>query len=84
MEQTTSKKSSNSIVKFFKGIVIYFQDYIIFLRNGTFKIGTLMKMCSYRLGLQTIILLGAVQSYRQLNQTMIEIAPLLVKGGVEY
>ena len=79
-----NKKEQSAIVKFFKGIVIYFKDYIIFLQNGAYKMTTLISMCSYRVGFQTIILLGAFQSYRQLNQTMFEIAPMLVKGGVEY
>ena len=30
--------NSNKLVKFFKGIKIYFKDYILFLKGGTIKI----------------------------------------------
>lgn len=78
------KKSDSMLTKAWKGIVIYFKDYIFFLYGSSTKIIRLLRSANYHVGFQMMILLGAIQTYNNLNITMLELAPHLVKRGLEY
>jgi hypothetical protein len=75
------KNNTNKLVKFFKGIKIYFKDYILFLKGGTIKILHLMRYTTYHWGFQMIVIYGVIQSISQINNMAIELSPYLVKGG---
>ena len=75
------RNNDNKIVKFFKGIKIYFKDYILFLKGGTIKILHLMRYTTYHWGFQMIVIYGVIQSISQINNMAIELSPYLVKGG---
>jgi hypothetical protein len=87
MENTSSqpkqqKTTSNALVKFYKGIIIYFQNYILFIKNGIITAISLGKQALYSHGLHMIIVCGLVKSYKHVNSMMYELAPVLVKGGI--
>ena len=73
--------NSNKLVKFFKGIKIYFKDYILFLKGGTIKVFHLIRYSTYHWGFQMIVIYGVIQSISQINNMTIELSPHLVKGG---
>ena len=75
------KKNSNNLVKLFKGIKIYFKDYILFLKGGSIKILHLIWYSTYHWGFQMIVIYGVIQSISQINNMAIELSPHLVKGG---
>ena len=75
------KNNTNKLVKFFKGIKIYFKDYILFLKGGTIKILHLMRYTTYHWGFQMNVIYGVIQSISQINNMAIELSPYLVKGG---
>ena len=75
------RNNDNKIVKFFKGIKIYFKDYILFLKGGTIKIIHLIRYGTYHWGFQMIVIYGVIQSISQINNIAIELSPHLVKGG---
>ena len=75
------KNNTNKLVKFFKGIKIYFKDYILFLKGGTIKILHLIRYSTYHWGFQMIVIYGVIQSISQINNMAIELSPHLVKGG---
>ena len=75
------KNNTNKLVKFFKGIKIYFKDYILFLKGGSIKILHLIRYSTYHWGFQMIVIYGVIQSISQINNMAIELSPYLVKGG---
>lgn len=75
------KNNTNKLVKFFKGIKIYFKDYILFLKGGTIKVFHLIRYSTYHWGFQMIVIYGVIQSISQINNIAIELSPHLVKGG---
>ena len=72
---------SNKIVKYFKGIWIYFKDYILFLKGSTFKVFRMMNYVTYHWGFQMILLIGMTQSYGVVNMMAHQFAPHLVNEG---
>lgn len=72
----------SALQKAWKGTAIYFKDYIMFIKGTSIKILSFAQLSSYNWGLQTIILIGLMQSYVKVNNSMYELAPHLVKGGV--
>ena len=74
-------KKSNKLVKYFKGIYIYFKDYILFLKGSTIKIFKMMNYATYHWGFQMIMAIGMIQSYGAVNIMAEQFAPNLVKEG---
>ena len=72
---------SNKLSKYFKGIWIYFKDYILFLKGNTFKIFKMMNYATYHWGFQMILFIGLTQSYASINIMAEQISPNLVKEG---
>lgn len=74
--------NSSALQKVWKGIAIYFRDYILFIKGSSIKILRFAQLNSYNWGLQTIIIIGLMQSYAKVNNAMFELASHLVHGGV--
>ena len=72
---------NNKIIKYFKGIWIYFKDYILFLKGSTFKAFRMLNYATYHWGFQMILLIGMTQSYGTVNVMAEQIAPYLVNEG---
>ena len=76
-----SNNKTNKIVKYFRGIFIYFKDYILFLKGSSIKIFKLMNYATYHWGFQMIMAIGMLQSYGAVNIMAQQFAPHLVKEG---
>ena len=76
-----SNNKTNKIVKYFRGIFIYFKDYILFLKGSSIKIFKLMNYATYHWGFQMIMAIGMLQSYGTVNIMAQQFAPHLVKEG---
>ena len=72
---------SNKLTKYFRGIYIYFKDYILFLKGSTIKIFKMMNYATYHWGFQMILFIGLTQSYASINIMAEQISPHLVKEG---
>ena len=77
----TGDTKNNKISKYFRGIWIYFRDYIIFLKGSTIKLCKIMNYATYHWGFQMIMVLGMIQSYGVVNIMAQQFAPHLVKEG---
>ena len=76
-----NNSKTNIITKYFKGIWIYFKDYILFLKGNTIKVFKMLNYAAYNWGFQMILLIGMTQSYGALNIMAQQFAPYLVHGG---
>ena len=76
-----SNSKSNKIVKYFRGIWIYFKDYILFLKGNSIKIIQMMNLATYHWGFQMIMAIGIIQSYGAVNIMADQFAPHLNKEG---
>ena len=76
-----SNKKSNKIIKYFRGIWIYFKDYILFLKGNTIKVFKMINYATYHWGFQMILALGMLQSYAAVNVMTDQLSPHLVKEG---
>ena len=72
---------SNKLAKYFRGIYIYFKDYILFLKGSTIKIFKMMNYATYHWGFQMIMVIGMIQSYGAVNIMAQQFAPHLVNEG---
>ena len=72
---------TNKISKYFKGIWIYFKDYILFLKGSTFRVFKMLNYATYHWGFQMILLIGMTQSYGAVNMMAEQFAPYLVNEG---
>ena len=77
----TDNTKNNQISKYFKGIWIYFKDYILFLKGNTFRIFRMMNYATYHWGFQMILLIGMTQSYGAINIMAEQFASHLVNEG---
>ena len=64
---------NNKIIKYFKGIVIYFKEYIIFIKGNSIKLMNLINYGIYHWGFQMMIIYGCFQSYVQINNILNEL-----------
>ena len=80
-KKNISNKKSNKIVKYFRGIWIYFKDYILFLKGNTIKVFKMINYATYHWGFQMILALGMLQSYAAVNVMAEQLSPHLVKEG---
>ena len=72
---------TNKIIKYFRGIWIYFKDYILFLKGNTFRIFKMMNYATYHWGFQMILLIGMTQSFAAVNFMAEQLSPHLVNEG---
>ena len=72
---------NNKISKYFRGIWIYFKDYVLFLKGSTIKLCKIVNYATYHWGFQMIMVLGMIQSYGVVNIMAGQFAPHLVKEG---
>ena len=72
---------NNKISKYFRGIWIYFKDYVLFLKGSTIKLCKIVNYTTYHWGFQMIMVLGMIQSYGVVNIMAGQFAPHLVKEG---
>ncbi len=72
---------TTKLVKYFRGIYIYFKDYILFLKGNVIKIFRMMNYATYHWGFQMIMAIGMMQSYGAVNIMAMNFAPNLVKEG---
>ena len=70
---------NNKISKYFRGIWIYFKDYVLFLKGSTIKLCKIVNYATYHWGFQMIMVLGMIQSYGVVNIMAGQFAPHLVK-----
>ena len=75
------KSKNNILTKYFKGIWIYFKDYILFLKGNTIKVFKMMNYATYHWGFQMILFIGMAQSYGAINVMAEQFAPHLVNEG---
>ena len=80
-QKNINNKKSNKLIKYFRGIYIYFKDYILFLKGSTIKIFKMMNYATYHWGFQMIMVIGMIQSYGAVNIMAQQFAPYLVKEG---
>ena len=71
----------NMLTKCFKGIWIYFKDYVLFLKGSTIKLFKMMNYATYHWGLQMIFFIGMTQSYGAVNLMAHHLSPFLVHEG---
>ena len=64
---------NNKIIKYFKGIVIYFKEYIIFIKGNSIKLMNFINYGIYHWGFQMMIIYGCFQSYVQINNILNEL-----------
>ena len=81
IKDRNENSKTNKISKYFKGIWIYFKDYILFLKGNTFRIFKMMNYATYHWGFQMILLIGMTQSYAAINVMADHLAPHLVSEG---
>ena len=79
--QMLENSKTNKISKYFKGIWIYFKDYILFLKGSTFRVIKMMNYATYHWGFQMILLIGMTQSYGAVNMMAEQLSPYLVSEG---
>ena len=72
---------NNKISKYFRGIWIYFKDYVLFLKGSTIKLCKIVNYATYHWGFQMIMVLGMIQSYGVVNIMAGQFVPHLVKEG---
>ena len=75
------KTKNNKIIKYFKGIWIYFKDYVLFLRGNAISVFKMMNYATYHWGFQMILLIGMTQSYGAINIMAEQLSPHLVNEG---
>ena len=76
-----SNNKTNKIVKYFRGIFIYFKDDILFLKGSSIKIFKLMNYATYHWGFQMIMAIGILESYSSVNIMAESFAPNLNNEG---
>ncbi len=81
IKEEPKRKKKNSLIRFTNGLILYFKEYILLLKNGTFTVLKIFKYCSYRYGFETLVILSCLRSYSSIVQTQKDIGVLLVKGG---
>ena len=76
-----NNQKCNKIIKYFKGIWIYFKDYVLFLKGNTIKIFKMLNYATYHWGFQMIMAIGMLQSYSAVNIMAENLAPNLTSEG---
>ena len=79
--QNMNNSKANKLSKYFKGIWIYFKDYVLFLKGNTFKVFKMLNYATYHWGFQMILFIGMTQSYGAVNVMAEQFAPHLVSEG---
>ena len=72
---------NNKISKYFRGIWIYFKDYVLFLKGSTIKLCKIVNYATYHWGFQMILLIGMTQSFAAVNFMAEQLSPHLVNEG---
>ena len=80
-EINTNNQKCNKIIKYFKGIWIYFKDYVLFLKGNTIKIFKMLNYATYHWGFQMIMAIGILESYSSVNIMAENFAPHLNNEG---
>ena len=77
----TNKSKINVLTKYFKGIYIYFKDYVLFLKGSSIKVLKILNYATYHWGFQMILFIGMTQTYVAVNLMAEQFSPFLVKEG---
>ena len=80
-KKENNNSTINTISKCFKGIYIYFKEYILFLKGSTFRVLKILNYATYHWGFQMILFIGMTQTYGAVNVMAEQFAPYLVKEG---
>ena len=80
-KSTINNSETYQLSKYFKGIWIYFKDYILFLKGNSIKVFKMMNYAAYHWGFQMILLIGMAQSYGAVNVMAQQFSTHLVYGG---
>ena len=80
-ENNTTNQKSNKIIKYFRGIWIYFKDYVLFLKGNSIKLFKMLNLATYHWGFQMIMAIGILESYSSVNIMAENFAPHLNNEG---